>query len=291
MTYIGKKCPYCQTELTEADEIVVCSNCDMPHHKDCWIENKGCTTFGCTGTIQNTSKINQNAQIDNNKVKFCTRCGKSNNTENNFCSSCGSQLSSLIPNQPNTAYTSTYTPLNNINDQNYYNSQTQQNAYINSQNQNNNGNPNNMFYQTENDIAEFVKNNANYYVSKFNGMKLNNSTSSWNWASFLFPIYWCFYRKMYLNGSILMAIYAVSLFTSSIGWVINLGSGIALGILGNNFYMKYVEQHIRISSRMPMIQKQQYYAGKGGTSVGATVGVIIIVFILAFVAASIAGGF
>ena len=31
---------------------MVCSACEMPHHKDCWIENQGCTTFGCQGTIR-----------------------------------------------------------------------------------------------------------------------------------------------------------------------------------------------------------------------------------------------
>ena len=50
--YIGKVCPYCKTAFTEQDEIVICSACDMPHHKDCWIENQGCTTFGCSGTIE-----------------------------------------------------------------------------------------------------------------------------------------------------------------------------------------------------------------------------------------------
>ena len=50
--YIGKICPYCKTAFAEDDEIVQCSACEMPHHKDCWIENQGCTTFGCQGTIR-----------------------------------------------------------------------------------------------------------------------------------------------------------------------------------------------------------------------------------------------
>ena len=50
--YIGKICPYCKTTFAEGDEIVQCSACEMPHHKDCWIENQGCTTFGCQGTIR-----------------------------------------------------------------------------------------------------------------------------------------------------------------------------------------------------------------------------------------------
>ena len=50
--YIGKVCPYCKSTFKEGDDIVVCSECEMPHHKDRWIDNKGCTTFGCQGTIQ-----------------------------------------------------------------------------------------------------------------------------------------------------------------------------------------------------------------------------------------------
>ncbi len=50
--FAGKICPYCKTAFTDQDEVVVCSQCEMPHHKDCWVENRACTTFGCTGTIQ-----------------------------------------------------------------------------------------------------------------------------------------------------------------------------------------------------------------------------------------------
>ena len=50
--YIGKICPYCKVALAESDDVVVCSQCEMPHHRDCWIENQGCTTFGCNGSIQ-----------------------------------------------------------------------------------------------------------------------------------------------------------------------------------------------------------------------------------------------
>lgn len=50
--YIGKTCPYCKTPLTEGDTVVVCGVCDMPHHLSCWQDNRGCTTFGCTGSIK-----------------------------------------------------------------------------------------------------------------------------------------------------------------------------------------------------------------------------------------------
>lgn len=47
--YVGKTCPYCQTPLKPGAEVVVCSECEMPHHADCWQDNNGCTTYGCNG--------------------------------------------------------------------------------------------------------------------------------------------------------------------------------------------------------------------------------------------------
>lgn len=58
--YLGKRCPYCNTEFTEKDNVVFCSVCDMPHHLECWQANQGCTTFGCTGMI---SEMIQNQPV------------------------------------------------------------------------------------------------------------------------------------------------------------------------------------------------------------------------------------
>ena len=45
----GKNCPYCSTPIKENRSAVICSECGMPHHEECWRENGGCTTFGCQG--------------------------------------------------------------------------------------------------------------------------------------------------------------------------------------------------------------------------------------------------
>lgn len=57
LSYIGKICPYCKDEFKENDEVISCSACEMPHHKECWTQNQGCTTFGCTGTIAEANDI------------------------------------------------------------------------------------------------------------------------------------------------------------------------------------------------------------------------------------------
>lgn len=99
--YIGKTCPFCKTILNEGDEAVVCSACDMPHHKDCWVENQGCTTFGCLGTINSPNAYQPNMQsfefkredvLINTRSVFCTKCGFENRRQSVFCTSCGNQL-------------------------------------------------------------------------------------------------------------------------------------------------------------------------------------------------------
>ena len=98
--FVGKICPYCKCVLTEDDEIVVCSECEMPHHRDCWIENQGCTTFGCLGTI--TGAGGTAATVTSTELvfeepavpgRYCARCGTPNPVTSGYCRKCGHQLS------------------------------------------------------------------------------------------------------------------------------------------------------------------------------------------------------
>ncbi len=47
----GKICPLCQNPFTAAEEVVVCSACRMPLHRDCWNYLGGCSTPGCEGHL------------------------------------------------------------------------------------------------------------------------------------------------------------------------------------------------------------------------------------------------
>jgi hypothetical protein len=44
------QCPYCREEAEILSELFVCSDCKAFYHRECWIENKGCAVYGCTGT-------------------------------------------------------------------------------------------------------------------------------------------------------------------------------------------------------------------------------------------------
>jgi hypothetical protein len=43
------QCPYCRGEAEMLSELFVCSDCRAFYHRECWIENKGCAVYGCTG--------------------------------------------------------------------------------------------------------------------------------------------------------------------------------------------------------------------------------------------------
>jgi hypothetical protein len=45
----GKVCPFCQTTIDADELVVICSDCQMPHHAECWRDNGRCTTYGCNG--------------------------------------------------------------------------------------------------------------------------------------------------------------------------------------------------------------------------------------------------
>ena len=108
--FVGKICPYCKCVLTEEDEIVVCSECEMPHHRDCWIENQGCTTFGCMGTIAGAdgpavSVTSRELIYDEPAAptRYCAKCGTPNPMTSGFCRKCGNALSApqaAAPAQP-----------------------------------------------------------------------------------------------------------------------------------------------------------------------------------------------
>lgn len=49
--FVGKVCPYCRFPIKPGETIIVCPECQVPHHEDCWRENESCTTYGCTGGL------------------------------------------------------------------------------------------------------------------------------------------------------------------------------------------------------------------------------------------------
>jgi len=97
--YIGKICPFCKTEIKEDDAVKVCPACGIPHHENCWEENKGCTTFGCSEQHYEEQHTNPTdvcvkcgAPLGDGQ-EFCPKCGTPKGGEKKaICSKCGAEL-------------------------------------------------------------------------------------------------------------------------------------------------------------------------------------------------------
>lgn len=129
--YIGKICPFCKTEIKEGDAVQVCPACGIPHHAECWEENKGCTTFGCSeqhyeeqhtnptdvcglcgtplgdgqmfcpncGTAKSTAKGEETAP----KANVCAKCGAELREGQAFCPQCGQKVGLAVDSSVNSA--------------------------------------------------------------------------------------------------------------------------------------------------------------------------------------------
>ena len=61
-------CPYCRMPFDEASPPkIFCTACGMPHHEDCYMENGGCTVFGCKRAPADDPKL-QVSQSELNAV-------------------------------------------------------------------------------------------------------------------------------------------------------------------------------------------------------------------------------
>lgn len=325
MSYAGKTCPYCKSIITETDEVVLCSRCEAPHHKQCWIENQGCTTFGCNGTIQ--SPADQPQTTVNSSIVYCTNCGNPSDITSGDCKICGAPLINNVSSESaNTTtgnsdqmpemnpYTNIPPQVNTVNNQQYQNdtyqdtgfqdklnlntgyentayvsSGYQGSEYQNSEFQNNSYDDNlhdRTMYNT--DVANYVQNNAYYYVDKFNRMQGYYKSTTWNWCSFFFSGYWFLYRKMYVMGGAILGIEFLMNFAKPISLIINILIAVLSGIYGNTSYLNQLNREIQYANTLDEDNKKRYLNEKGGTNAAAVLIAFLLMFLFAL--AIVSGG-
>ena len=299
--YRGKICPFCKTEFRDGDDIVVCSICDMPHHKECWIENKGCTTFGCQGTIKSPdfSQPAENSPASGDRIEiefpearkvFCPRCGAENRAVNRFCGSCGNPLRQEAPGCGEREPIRGYGEASHL-----YSGQTQPYAVPWQENksspysdgasawQNSSGWQPGHAGTDEKEQAAFIGKNSDYYMRKFKSMQTRNSSASWNFCAFFFATSWFFYRRMYGWAFGITGIMLVLNLLGDLGSVVQYGVYIAAGILGNYLYMQHVRKKIGECSSMSEPYRTMEIVKKGGVSVPAVICQLVVLFLLELV--------
>lgn len=270
--YIGKTCPYCKSVFVENDDIVVCSDCDMPHHKECWIFNKGCTTFGCTGTIQgidfgNDTGISDAPKYemrmeDENIPSFCTKCGAPLSLGSQFCGKCGTSVSVMMGNATQNSQGGAQI------------SQKISAGIASLMGDFSTGN--NM----DSEMGEYIGTKKEYYISTFVKLKSQNNYISWNWFSFLVAPYWLLYRKMYVAGAAVLGVnFIFSLIGGFLGNFLSLLVYVLCGVFGNYFYMYNLEQRIAAGKNKFGNDKTEYLQKYGGVTLTIPI-VTAVIYVL-----------
>lgn len=180
--YKGIKCPVCNKEFTENDEIAVCPECGAPYHKEC-VKETGCihTELHEKGeSFEFVKDTHEEPKFDANAENRCSRCGTVNPPDRLSCELCG-------------------TPLNreageNFNEQNFPPNYIPFNPFINPLG---GVNPDEEIEGIPvKDLALFVRENTHHYIPRFKAFSKGGKTG-FSWSAFIFDFYFFIYRKMW----------------------------------------------------------------------------------------------
>ena len=178
------------------------------------------------------------------------------------------------------------------NSEGYGNSRSQNGYYGNSGEQNS-GVRSDMEPSTEYGIFQFEKNEA-YYRSEFAKLEEGKRGKFHIPACFL-SFYWMFYRKMFAEGGILMAVFLIlSLLSSVIGrttgnaaaagviyTVIGIGIAAACGFLGNKIYYRYYQKiNKEAQEKGNWVYKKRSGILKGGPLAGTVAGAAVVCILI-----------
>ena len=100
----NNNCPVCCTTIEQGDDVVVCPDCSMQYHKDCWNDNNGCATYGCKSAgCLNPPPMTVDVSMDTPHINpqggssiRCPHCNTSLEQGSPFCWSCGKEVNATV---------------------------------------------------------------------------------------------------------------------------------------------------------------------------------------------------
>jgi hypothetical protein len=196
--YTGVKCAVCGKVFTDDDDVVVCPECGVPYHRECWqIENK-CLYEARHGEVaENADRSGENDGEQTHEPIRCARCGAQNDDDRMFCVQCGMPLTNSGEERP----------FNEIPNSN--------NAQFGGANRQFNGQPNGFGMPVQQikltedsdldgirlgDFYDYTGRKSLSLIANFVKFAKTGTKISINVVALFFPEFYFFYRKMKKEG-------------------------------------------------------------------------------------------
>lgn len=145
-------------------------------------------------------------------------------------------------------------------------------------------------------LRALIGSNAGYYIRRWNSER-TGSDGGWNWAAFFFNMFWCFYRKMYGIGFILITITLLAGYGAMKAEIPGLSTLIGLlialytGLRGNAHYYNRIRRKLAESETASGANEEELRRQGGTTWGGAMLSLAVFIglaFAVAFVDDSLA---
>lgn len=190
--YTGNSCPACGKVFGEGDDIVVCPVCGSPHHRECYKATGHCGNEELHATGQRWEADPSIFKDEQPQDGFaCRQCGTVNPAGNIFCQACGHRMGAEPTHDNNRQSSpSSFTDFMQMQSQVDYTQTLVEDI-------------------TVKEVCDYVGPSSLSFVMKFK-MLLGRGGMSFNWGAFFFGFYYCFYRKMYKLGAVLLGLYVLS---------------------------------------------------------------------------------
>jgi hypothetical protein len=109
---------------------------------------------------------------------------------------------------------------------------------------------------------------------------MNKKYCSWNWVAFFISPFWCMYRKMYVQGGVILGInFLLAIIGGLFSTIIFGGMRAVIGVFSNYFYMYDLEKRIR-NGKMLQGPAKYSYIQKYGDVDAIIPSVVAVIYVL-----------